>query len=63
MEKAREKFLRAYPEVPEELRKNIIVVINDKSYTWDTAYFEVKNNPKSELSGKILKTLLIIGII
>jgi len=63
MEKVRESFLRSYANLPESLRKNIIVVIDKKPYTWDSAYFEIKNKPESELSKKILKTLSAIGII
>ncbi len=56
-----EKFLNAYTEVPEPLRNEIIVVIEGKTYSWNTAYFEIKEN--TDLSKKILKTLLSIGII
>jgi len=55
------KFMNAYTAVPEPLRNEIIVVIGGKTYSWNTAYFEVKEN--TELSKKILNTLLSIGII
>jgi len=61
METLREKFLRAYPSVPEALRNEIIAVIDGKTYNWDSAYFEVNNSTK--LAEKILNTLKEIGII
>jgi UV DNA damage repair endonuclease len=61
MEDKREKFLKIYAEVPEGLRSEIIVVIDEKTYTWDTSYLEIKNN--TELGKKILKSLVAVGII
>lgn len=60
-ENKREKFLRVYANVPEGVRNDIIVVVDEKIYTWDTAYFEVKNNTK--LGERIIKELEVIGII
>ena len=57
----KEKFLSAYADVPNPLRKEIIVVIEGKTYTWDASYFEINNNTK--LSEKILNTLAQIKII
>ena len=57
----REKFLRVYAEIPEGLRSDIIVVIDGKTYTWDTAYLEIRG--KTKLGEKILKTLEIVGLI
>ncbi|MBI2673323.1 hypothetical protein HYX19_03625 [Candidatus Woesearchaeota archaeon] len=60
-EDKKEKFLRIYANVPDKLREDIIVVIDDKTYTWNTAYFEIKNN--TELGKKILKELEIMKIL
>ena len=57
----KEKFLQAYADIPEDLRSEIIVVIDEKSYTWNTSFFEVKKD--SELADKILNSLENIGII
>jgi len=51
----RSEFLKIYPNVPEDLREDILVVIDGKSYTWNTAYLEIKDN--TELGKKILKAL------
>ena len=61
MKKLREKFLSAYADIPEVLRKEIIVIVDEKTYTWDSAYFEIKN--KTELSKKLLNTLSKLRII
>ena len=60
-EEKREKFLRIFADVPETLRKDIIAVIDKKTYTWDNAFFEIKN--RTDLGEKILKTLIDLKII
>jgi UV DNA damage repair endonuclease len=62
MEKTSDKraeFLKIYPNVPEDLRDDIIVEVDGKAYTWDTSYLEIKDN--TELGKKILKAL--VGIV
>ena len=55
MEDKRAKFLRVYANIPDNLRDDILIVIEKKSYTWNTAYIEINND--SELGKKILKAL------
>jgi len=55
MENKREKFLRIFSNIPENLREDIIAVINGKTYTWNIAFLEIKD--KTELGKKILKAL------
>jgi len=61
MKNKREKFLRVYANVPEGLRKDIIVLVDGKTYNWNTSYFEIKENTK--LGEKILKALEELGIL
>jgi len=61
MEDKREKFLRIFADVPEDLRRNIIAVVDEKTYTWNTAFLEIKD--KTELGKKILKILEYTQII
>ena len=61
MEDKREKFLKIYAEIPEGLRGDIIVVVDEKTYTWGTAFLEIKDD--TELGKKILKTLEVLGIV
>jgi len=57
----RAKFLKIFPNISEELRKDIIIVVDDKPYTWNTAYLAIKND--TELGKKILKALKELEII
>lgn len=61
MEDKRSKFLNIFANIPENLRKDIIVAINKKPYTWNTAFIEIRDN--TPLGKKILKILEEIGII
>lgn len=61
MEK-RAKFMRIFANVPDKVRgEDIIVVIDDKPFTWNTAMIEVKNN--SELGKKIIRKLEVMEIV
>lgn len=49
------EFLKAFSSVPEQLRNQIIIVIEGQPYTWESAFIAVKTN--SETSDKILTRL------
>ena len=55
------KFSRAYSNVPDSLRGEIIIVLDGEPYNQKTVYFEVKNN--TELSQKLLNKLSELKII
>ena len=61
MENKREKFLKIYSEIPDGLRSDIIAIVENKTYTWNTAYLAIKD--KTELGEKILKTLEVLGLV
>lgn len=61
MEDLKEKFFRIYSELLEPLRKEIVVVVDEKTYSWNSAYFELKNN--TSLGEKILKNMKELGLI
>jgi len=61
LKELRVKFLKIYANIPEDLRKDILVVVEKSPYTWNTAYIEVKED--SELGKKILKILKEVEII
>lgn len=61
MDETRAQFLKIYSQLPEALIDQIIVVVNEKPYSWKAIYFEVKNN--TSISEKILKTLFDMDII
>ncbi len=57
----REKFLKIYADIPLNLRKEIILVLEKEPLTWNVAYVEVTNHTsKSEQILKKLKELKII---
>ena len=60
-EDKRAKFLKVYANVPDNLREDIIVIIDEKTYTWNSAFFEIKNN--TELGKKLLKELEVTDLI
>ncbi|EFK96331.1 hypothetical protein LDC_1625 [sediment metagenome] len=61
MEKIRESFLKAYSNLPEKVREEIIVVVNNTPFTWSSAYFEIKNN--TSIGKEILNTLKELEIL
>ncbi len=60
-EQSREKFLRAFANLPLNTRKEIILVLEKQPITWEVAYFEIKNN--TPISEKILQKLEELGLI
>lgn len=57
----KERFYKAYNNLPLGLREEIILVINDESITWKVARLEVDNN--TNLSKEILEKLAALQII
>jgi UV DNA damage repair endonuclease len=58
---SKERFYKVYSNLPEDIRKEIIVIVDDKPYTWDVAFLEVSN--ETNLGLKILQKLIEMGII
>lgn len=62
MEDKKAKFIRIFANIPEKIRgEDIIVVIDNRPYTWNAAAIEIKND--SELGKKIIKKLEQMEII
>tara|TARA_Y100000294_G_C8381002_1_gene266746 strand:+ start:192 stop:380 length:189 start_codon:yes stop_codon:yes gene_type:complete len=62
MEEERMRFMKIFANLPEKIREeDIIIVIDEKPYTWNAAYLEIKN--KSELGQEILKRLKSLKIL
>lgn len=57
----RERFLKAYANLPIPERSQIIVIIDKKPCSWDIAYNEITND--TELGKKMLKQLEALGIL
>lgn len=58
---SKEKFLKVYANLPEPERKQVIAVIDDKTYSWNVAHNEISND--TPLGKKILKKLEALGIL
>lgn len=62
MRDQKEKFMRIFANIPEKIRgEDVIAVVDDKPFTWNTAMIEIKNN--SGLGKKILKMLEKLDVI
>lgn len=61
IEDLRAKFLRAYANLPEPERYQVVAIINEKPYSWNAAYTEVSNNTK--FGDKILEKMRLVGIL
>jgi len=54
--------MRIFANVPEKIRgEDVVAVVDDKPFTWNTAMIEVKND--SELGRKIVGMLEKMGIV
>lgn len=52
---AKDVFIKIYSNLPEDVRKEIIVVVNEKPYTWNSAFLEIERD--TQLGKNILKKL------
>lgn len=57
----RAKFISSYANVPQTLKKEIIAIFEGEPYSWQTAYYEIKE--KTELGENILKELNQLGLL
>lgn len=57
----KERFYKAYNNLPLGLRDEIILVINDESVTWKIVRLEIDNN--TPISSEILEKLATLEII
>jgi len=62
IEEKRAKFMRIFANIPDKVRsEDIVAVVNNKPYTWNSAMIEVKNN--SDIGKEIIKKLEKLGAI
>ncbi len=61
IEDLRAKFLKAYANLPEPERFQVVVIIDEKTHSWNAAYMEVSNNTK--LGDKVLEKMKLVGIL
>jgi len=53
--------MKIFAKVPEELRNDVLIIIKERPYTWDTAYIEIRD--KTNTGKEILKALEELEII
>ena len=58
---SKEKFLKAYANLPPPERQQIIAIIDGEPYSWSTAYNEIENDTK--LGKKILQKMEVLEIL
>ncbi len=61
IERLRAQFVAIYASIPSNLRNGIIAVVDEKPYTWDSAYFEIVG--KKPAGNKILESLKMIKVL
>ena len=57
----KERFFKVYANIPINLRKEVILVIDEKPISWDVAYLEIKGD--TAIGQKIINSLLKLDII
>lgn len=55
------RFQKVYANLPEKLRMGIVVVVDDKPYSWNSVYVELVNGTKlgREMYDKLVKMEII----
>ncbi len=61
IEEIRSAFIRAYAAVPAKMRGEIIALVGERPYTWDSAYLEVSG--KTKIGDEILAHAKKIGML
>ena len=59
--RGKERFLKVYSNLPIDIRREIILVIEDQPITWSVAYDEIMK--ETELGRKIIKKLIEMELI
>ena len=59
--RGKERFLKVYSNLPIDIRREIILVIEDQPITWSVAYDEIMK--ETELGREIIKKLIEMELI
>jgi len=57
----KDKFLKVYANLPEPERGQVIVVIDERTYSWNIAYEEISND--TQLGNQILKKMELMRLL
>jgi hypothetical protein len=58
---SKDRFLRVYSNLPEDIRKEVILVLDEKPYTWNNIFVEVSND--TALSKRMVNNLTNMELI
>ena len=58
---SKDRFLKVYSNLPEDVRKEVIIVMHEKPYSWDSVFVEV--NADTELSKAMITKLAKMELI
>ncbi|MFH1095320.1 MAG: hypothetical protein V1728_03825 [Candidatus Micrarchaeota archaeon] len=61
LEILRARFIKTYADIPVPLKAEIIAVVNNEPYTWNTAYFLISG--KQKIGDDILRKLAQIKVL
>jgi len=55
------RFMKVYSDLPINIRREVISIIDTEPISWNVAFYEIKN--ETELGEKILNNLISLGFI
>jgi len=55
------RFMKVYSDIPMNIRREVIAIINEEPISWNVAFIEIKN--ETPLGEKILNKLIALGFI
>jgi len=58
---SKDRFFKVYSNLPEDVRREVVIFINEKPYTWDVVFIEISND--TELGHRMLKRLTEMELI
>ena len=61
MLEGKDRFLKVYSNLPMDIRKEVVVLMDNKPISWDIAYEEIEK--ETDLGKKILKKLIQLNFI
>ena len=61
LEEIKARFFKAYANLPEPEREQVVAIVDEKQYSWDRANAEISNNTK--LGIKILEKMKLLRIL
>lgn len=61
IEELKARFFKAYANIPEPEREQVVAIVDEKQYSWDRANAEISDDTK--LGIKILEKMKHLGIL